>query len=130
MKYKATLKAGQGEAYRIKWLSKTPFKNYKPLIDEINFYDDAKETDVLIPLTANSLEFKREPAGKNVYDVFFSGTIEFELNAKQKKALEEREFSIDYLMTFVGENDQVAESGEEYELVYNTNITLEDCEPA
>jgi hypothetical protein len=101
MRYKASLRAGPGKAYRVRWLSKAPFESFKPLVDDINFYDDAKEEDVLVPLIAGDLDFRSEPAGKNVYDVFFVGTIEFALTAQQMKVLERRDFSIDYLMEFV-----------------------------
>jgi hypothetical protein len=123
-KYTATINTG---AYSIEWRSKKPFENYKPKIVEINFFDEKNEDDIIAPLTRSDVEFSIEAAGDgNQYNIYFSGTIEFELEPKQRRILKKEGYLVDYCVSFSGPDGDGASSGEEFELIENTSFTLEN----
>ena len=125
-KYRASVSTA---AFSIEWRSQKPFENYKPEIDEITFFDEKNEDDIIAPLTRSALKFSIEAAGDgNQYNIYFSGTIEFELEPKQRRILEKEGYLVDYCVSFSGRDGGAVSSGEEFELIENTSIALENVE--
>jgi hypothetical protein len=117
------------EAYSIEWRSEKPFENYKPKLEEINFLDEEKGRYIYVPVTKADIQYSIETMGENEYDIFFSGSIEFELDPEQKRILEKEGYHVDYFLTFSGADGEVLCSGDdELEFVHNINIDLEDFE--
>ena len=71
----------------------------------------------------SNLKFEIVRDDKNIYDIYFSGVIEFTLSPKEKTALEKQEFDVTVWLNF-GE----ASDGEEYEYIELTGVVLEDFE--
>jgi hypothetical protein len=129
-KYRATMNVGKYHAARIEWCSEKPFENYKPKISDISFFDPAEDDDVIVPLTKAAIAFFVEPTGdENEYAIFFSGTIEFELDPEQERILEKEDYGVDYDLTFSGPDGEVLSCGDdEMRVETHDEFFLEDIE--
>jgi hypothetical protein len=113
--------------YSIRWLSDSDFGHYEPEIDEVNFYDEDAQDDIIIPIVDSDLTFSIEE-DDDVINIGFSGTIELSMSKEDYGKLEAQNFSVDYLMVFNDSDGDQAESDEDYELVENYNIVLDIAE--
>jgi hypothetical protein len=113
--------------YCIRWLSESDFGDYEPVIEEINFYDEASQDDIVIPIIDSDLTFSLEENDDTI-SIGFSGTLELSMSKEDYDKLEAQGFSVDYLMVFNDSDGDQAESDEDYELIENYNIVLEVAE--
>jgi hypothetical protein len=124
--YKASIRAQRDQGYQVEWKSSNPISSFSCKIEEINFYDEASGSDIIVPVEEEKIKYEIINIGKNNYEVCFVGGIVFDLTQSQLKKIKNRNFSVDYLMVFFDKDDNQAESDEDYELIQNVNVILED----
>ena len=124
MNFKVNVPTSDG--YKIRMLEDVNIENLSFIVDEINFYDDDKEDDVIIEIDGSKLQFdiKEFKEEDNAYEIGFQGEFSTEISDDELSLLEGKEYIVDY--NLIIENDgEDFEQDECYELIHNTNITIE-----
>jgi hypothetical protein len=121
---KAKVSVKKNDGYKLRWCSRKSIKQFTPCVEEITFYNEKTGEDVIVPLTACKMETKLLEVGKNLFEIVFTGSLEFELSKKELSVLKSRKFNVDYVVGLKNKKGDQAENGKDFELVENKNINL------
>jgi hypothetical protein len=113
--------------YRVKWLTnRAPIEKHKLSVYAVSFYDKQLKEDIEIIPIAQKLEWTilKVSGTKDQYDVTADGTITLELDDDMHSRLRKSKYLVDHQIDFRFK-DVMAESGEDFELVENSNIQLD-----
>ena len=113
------------DGYKIRLIDDIDPKNLSFSIDEINFYDDEIEDDVIVEIDGSKLKFFVEGFDEeaNAYQIGFSGYLSAEINENEKSILKKINYRVDYNLNIENDGDDF-EQDESYELIHNSNIVL------
>lgn len=125
-KVKAEIEYDIDQPRRIKWLSQEKhFCDFKP--DVLNMYVCTYNYDEIdFEFTSKNLEFYSLPVDgeDNEFDIWYCGTIEFEVREDQYEVMKKSDFRVGYFIDLINKDGDLAEDEVDYLEILSYNIYL------